>query len=110
MNRGQSVGRAKGGSQMYLQNLVNSDRRYLNRLVLKKSASLRTWQDPIWVSPLFAHNYREYRDNDFLNIIDQTGFRKQLREFWPTKGPRWDALARVERKNGERGMHKPHNQ
>lgn len=105
MNRGQAVGRASDpGSQQYLQDLVNSDRRYLNRLVLKKSASLRTWQNPIWVSPLSADNYREYWDNDFLNVIDQAGLRKKLREFWPTGGPNWDALARVERKNGERGV------
>ncbi len=105
MHRGQSKGRAEHpGSQRYLQDLVNSDRRYLNRLVLKKSTSLRTWQDPIWVSPLSACNYREYWDNDFLKIIDQADLRKKLREFWPVGGPHWDALARVERKTGERGV------
>ncbi len=104
MNRGQSIGRAKGGSRRYLQDLVNNKRRYLNRLVLKKSVSLGTWKEPIWVSPLSADNYREYQDNDFLKYIDQTGLRKQLREFWPANGPHWDALARVERKNGEHGV------
>lgn len=105
MNRGQIVGRAPNpGSQRYLQDLVNSNRRYLNRLVLKKSASLRTWQDPIWVSPLSADNYREYLDIDFLNIIGEINLRKRLRGFWPSNGPHWDALARVERRNGERGV------
>ncbi|MFC1977859.1 hypothetical protein ACFLWS_06330 [Chloroflexota bacterium] len=104
MNRGQSIGRAKSGSQRYLQDLVNSDQRYLNRLVLEKSASLRTWQDPIWVSPLSADNYREYYDSNFLNIINHADLRKKLREFWPRGGPHWDALACVDRNNGERGV------
>jgi len=92
------------GSRRYLQALVNTDRNYLNRLMLKKSASLGTWRDPVWVSPLSADNNREYWDYDFLKSIGQDGLRKKLREFWPTGGPHWDALATVERKNGERGV------
>ena len=71
---------------------------------MKKCAALKTWRDPIWVSPLSADNNREYWDNKFLNIINQASLREKLREFWPPGGPHWDALAHVERRNGERGV------
>jgi len=105
MKREESVRDTRSlGSRRYLQALVNTDRNYLNHLMLKKSASLRTWRNPIWVSPLSADNNREYWDYDFLKSINQAGLRKKLREFWPGGGPHWDALATVERKNGERGV------
>lgn len=105
MKRKESANNARSlGSKRYLQALVNTDKRYINRLLLKKCPSLGTWREPIWVSPLFKDNYREYQDNDFLKYIDQVSLRKKLREFWPAGGPYWDALARVERKNGERGV------
>ena len=99
-------GPANKGSRFHLQKMVNLNQDYLNHLMLSNSPSLKEYSatQPIWVSPLSADNYREYSDNDFLNIIDQIGLRKKLREFWPTGGPYWDALARVERKNGERGV------
>lgn len=60
------------------------------------SASRIPANDPIeWVSPLSDDEYAEYRDQDFL---DQLGLRinkHPLIEFWPEKGPQWDALART---------------
>lgn len=46
-----------------------------------------------WVSPLKEDDMAEYRDQDFLarlRIADR--ITHQLDQFWPNKGPQWDAL------------------
>jgi len=48
-----------------------------------------------WVSPLANDSYAEYRDGEFLEILGLERFAPQLAEFWPERGPCWDALARV---------------
>lgn len=48
---------------------------------------------PRWVSPLQADRYREYKDHRSLEILGLSMYRRQLQTFWPTGGPRWDALA-----------------
>lgn len=106
MNRGQRYGRSETpGSQRYLQDLVNDNSSYLNSLVLKNSPSLFEYaqEAPKWVSPLVKDNYEEYPDDIFLWQIEQAPFYKKLHDFWPRRGPQWDALAIVEGKNGVKG-------
>ena len=107
MESGHRYGRAPAaGSQRYLQDLVNDNPGYLNRLILQSSPSLVEYahKDPKWISPLAENNYKEYRDDKFLWPIDQATFYKKLREFWPPGGPQWDALATVEGKSGVNGV------
>jgi hypothetical protein len=56
-----------------------------------------------WRSPLAEEGYAEYRDGAFLAALDLSDHAGALAEFWPQRGPVWDALALVE-VDGERGV------
>ena len=38
-------------------------------------------------------HYAEYRDEAFLKRVGVSATKKPLSEFWPKRGPQWDALA-----------------
>jgi hypothetical protein len=84
------TGRAHAGSQRQIQHYVNHEPRLLEHeiaLALNKRISLR------WVSPLSTELYREYHDTAFLEALDLARHRRALSNFWPNRGPVWDALA-----------------
>ena len=99
-------GPASRGSRFHLQNLVNGNCEYLNQLVLSCSSSLYEYatMKPIWLSPLACQNYREYRDNSFLEVLGLSNLKQKLCGFWPRLGPSWDALATVSGNNGGHGV------
>ncbi|WP_079731340.1 hypothetical protein [Novosphingobium mathurense] len=37
-------------------------------------------------------DFAEYRDGDFLDLIGLGNLRPALSDFWPDRGPQWDAL------------------
>lgn len=45
-----------------------------------------------WLSPLAADDYAEYRDTSFLDRLGLASLAPSLKEFWPLRGPQWDAL------------------
>jgi len=102
----QYFGRASKGSQFHLQNLVNEYPEYLNCLILSSSPSLRAYAltHPKWVSPLASDDYTEYHDEQFLEAIGFTQLSPRLAEFWPQRGPVWDAVATVEGGNCSQGV------
>jgi hypothetical protein len=46
-----------------------------------------------WRSPLAANDFAEYRDAALLERLGLSEHREALAEFWPRRGPQWDALA-----------------
>lgn len=52
-----------------------------------------------WVSPL-PPNFKEYHDQDALNQLGIHLPKKPLDDFWPKRGPVWDALARTRKGRG----------
>jgi hypothetical protein len=46
-----------------------------------------------WVAPLETTKFYEPRDSAFLKAVGLQSYAKQLSAFWPSRGPRWDALA-----------------
>ena len=48
-----------------------------------------------WVSPLENDGYAEYRDRDALYRLDIAPTQVPLGDFWPNRGPQWDALGRA---------------
>jgi len=106
MQTKQHSGRASKGSQLHLRNLVNNYPEYLNCLILSNSLSLRTYaaSHPKWVSPLASNDYAEFQDEQFLEAIGFPKLSHKLADFWPRRGPVWDALATVEGKSGSRGV------
>ncbi|WP_281995679.1 hypothetical protein [Ruegeria faecimaris] len=45
-----------------------------------------------WVSPLEEDDYAEYRDGAFLDRLRIGHLTASLKDFWPQRGPQWDAL------------------
>ena len=106
MEKAKHCGRAWKGSQFHLQNLVNDHQEYLSCLILSTSASLREFaaKHPQWVSPLKKDDYCEYQDEQFLKKVGSREHWGKLKDFWPSGGPVWDALATIEGKNGAKGV------
>jgi hypothetical protein len=66
--------------------LDNELKKYLKKDILVK-----------WVSPIKNDDYSEYRDEDFLGVLGiKNNIKIQLKDFWPTRGPQWDALGRYD--------------
>jgi hypothetical protein len=57
-------------------------------------------QDIVWVSPLASDKFLEYRDADFLSALELDDLAPKLAQFWPQKGPCWDALGRMQPQTG----------
>jgi len=47
-----------------------------------------------WLSPLKGDDYSEYRDQEFLDLLGVKLEVKPLADFWPERGPQWDALGK----------------
>jgi len=90
-------GRAPKGSQRQIQTYVNEHQEMLTQEVLKALPSLAAQQSKIkWVSPLQSEHYAEYYDQGLLRALEHPELTNILNQFWPRKGPHWDALAVVE--------------
>ena len=91
-NHPQSPG-AKG-SLKHIQRLVNDSPGLLEGEINHILPTDR--RGPIeWVSPLAGENYAEYRDDDFLRVLGLSSHASELTQFWPKRGPQWDALGRA---------------
>lgn len=91
------AGRAHAGSQRQIQNCVNlCPERFTSAAadVLQLPKRVRTTVK--WVSPLESDSYIEYRDSEFLEALGLSSYAPDLALFWPSRGPCWDALARIE--------------
>jgi hypothetical protein len=98
-------GRAFAGSQRQIQIYVNRHTERLNRAICEAVPELRGLEQEIrWVSPLVAKQCREYRDAAALKALGLGPLTRRLSEFWPPGGPRWDALATVRLKDGQKGV------
>jgi type III secretion system FlhB-like substrate exporter len=77
-----------------IQVLVNKNQDLIDNL-LKSAFSDLANQQIIWTSPIEQDDFAEYRDNDFLLKVGLDPTEIKLNDFWPTKGPQWDALAKT---------------
>ena len=85
------------GSQRLLQLAVNR-RPELLKSALRKSCALGRRESVFWVSPLVSDGYCEYRDNTALFKLGiDKNVTVPLKEFWPARGPVWDALAHTDK-------------
>ena len=80
------------GSLKWIRLAVNSRQELLDREI-KACFGLPDDEKLQWVSPLARDEYVEYSDQDFLKILGITLTKTPLSEFWPKRGPSWDALA-----------------
>src|SRR5205807_2081864 len=81
------------GSLKWMQVMVNQHPDLLSASI---ADTTRIPADEIdWVSPLAVDDYAEYRDQDFLDRLDLHLEHFPLHNFWPARGPQWDALGRA---------------
>jgi hypothetical protein len=96
VSRTDSTGRAYAGSQKQIQTHVNERTDVLNSSIAQSMSRYNLDEMDIhWVSPLAADKYLEYRDSEFLERVGLGHLAPRLQEFWPQRGPCWDALARI---------------
>lgn len=82
------------GSLKDIQVLVNKNQDLIDNLI-KSSFNELANQQIIWTSPIEQDDFAEYRDNDFLVKVGLDPTEIKLDDFWPAKGPQWDALAKT---------------
>ncbi len=82
------------GSLKWIQRAVNERPEYLNRMV-REACNIPGDEAIEWVSPLADDEWAEYRDTDFLDRLDIQLRTRPLHDFWPRRGPQWDALGRT---------------
>lgn len=78
------------GSLKNLQVAINVKKKYLDYEISKVIGKQMKID---WRSPLHSDDYAEYRDEDFLiklGVLNRINY--PLIDFWPKKGPQWDAL------------------
>ena len=83
------------GSQKWIQKLVNETPELLNSEI-KNQLALPVGESITWLSPKAEVGYAEYRDKAFLDLLDLKLPKVPLADFWPTRGPQWDALGKSE--------------
>lgn len=86
-----SMGFASAGSQKWLQVAINRKPELLLGS-LRRSGAVRPRVSINWKSPLEEGEFREYRDQTALDKVGVANLKKPLKEFWPARGPVWDAL------------------
>lgn len=82
------------GSLKDIQVLVNKNQDLIDNLLKSTFRDLEN-QQIIWTSPIEQDDFAEYRDNDFLVKVGLDPTEIKLDDFWPAKGPQWDALAKT---------------
>lgn len=77
------------GSLRWIQQAVNDGWASLDEPILARLPGATTIG---WRSPMRDDDFAEYRDGDFLNRVGLSNLRSALKDFWPERGPQWDAL------------------
>jgi hypothetical protein len=91
------------GSQFQVRAYVNEHADALSATVLEQMPDLSEGAESLeWRAPL-APAYEEPRDGAFLAAVGREDLAESLHEFWPARGPVWDALAIVHLRRGGSG-------
>lgn len=81
------------GSQKWIQRIVNEKPELLSSKI-GECCDSPSDENVIWLSPLESDEFAEYRDQQFLDLLN-VKMDIPLKEFWPSGGPQWDALAKT---------------
>lgn len=88
-------------SQLQIQIAVNRHRGDLEQKVLDALPTLKEL-DPVleWISPLENERFAELGDERLLERMGRPDLDGKLKEYWPPRGPHWDAVAVARSKDG----------
>jgi len=81
------------GSQKWIQKFVNEKSDLLNSLI-RTQLDLPDTDKITWHSPIAEDVFAEYRDQAFLDLLDIKLPKASIADFWPQRGPCWDALGK----------------
>jgi hypothetical protein len=92
-SKGRDVTIASAGSQKWIQTAVNQKPNLLLG-ALQCSGAIGPGTAVTWASPLESDDYCEYKDSAALDRVGVkgAGLKIPLADFWPARGPVWDAL------------------
>jgi len=86
---------AKAGSQRWLQITIDQHREVIDGTI-QRALGLSVDDQIEWISPLCDDQFKEYRDMEALRRLGvQSLPKRNLKDFWPQRGPVWDALAKT---------------
>ncbi|MGE0034380.1 MAG: hypothetical protein AB7S93_01975 [Xanthobacteraceae bacterium] len=85
--------RGNKGSLKWIQRAINDAPDYFDSRVRSQLPDVARIE---WLSPLADDGFAEYRDKSFLERIGHPELSAALSEFWPSRGPQWDALGRAD--------------
>lgn len=83
----------KRGSLKWIQRAVAFGAAELTQPIIARTAAASIE----WRSPLLQDGYAEYRDASFLQRLGLGQHAPALTDFWPARGPQWDALGITDR-------------
>jgi hypothetical protein len=87
-------GRAFAGSQLQVQIYVSRKADILSKAVIRSLAAVGKNAPSVrWTAPLEAELFKEPVDQAFLLALGLEDAMEAFRQFWPSGGPNWDALA-----------------
>lgn len=87
-------GRAFAGSQLQLQIYVSRRESEITASVITALGNAGAYFEDIrWVCPVEHERFTEACDGVFLDALELSDLRPNLKSFWPAGGPRWDGLA-----------------
>ena len=86
------------GSQRWIQAAVNDRSDFFGQVTVD-ACDFPPGTTIEWVSPRRNDDYAEYRDEAFLDLLGIELHRHPITDFWPKRGPQWDALGRTD--NGQ---------
>jgi len=81
------------GSKKWIQRLINENPELFNSEIRSK-LNLPSSEEIRWLSPLKKDEYAEYSDQDFIDLLEVKLEKMPLSDFWPKRGPHWDALGK----------------
>ena len=81
------------GSLKWIQVLINKFPSFLDNEICAEFNL--TKKDIEWLSPLKSDGFAEYRDDAFMQLLGLSEHVDKLHDFWPMRGPQWDALGRL---------------
>jgi hypothetical protein len=82
---------ATAGSQRWLQVAIDREPKVLLEAV-RRSHAIPPSATIAWSSPIREGKFQEYRDLAALSSARIANLRHPLKEFWPARGPVWDAI------------------
>jgi hypothetical protein len=85
------------GSLKWIQHVVNECPDVVSNPVIDAIGTDKA-QPVEWLSPNTDDDYSEYSDQAFLDILGIKLPKTKLKDFWPSRGPQWDALGRFDDK------------